>query len=80
MAIAQIRHWWRFASDAELAAALGGVLLLCAALSLLAERRRHRLARRGNIGWMPWTILFLVFAMTGTGLLTLALPVVMQGR
>lgn len=63
-----------------MAAALGGVLLLCAALSLLAERRRHRLARSGIIGWMPWTPLFLAFAMSGTGLLALALPVVMQGR
>jgi hypothetical protein len=55
------------------------MLLLCAALSLLAERRRHRLARRGSIGWVPWTPLFLAFAMTGTGLLALALPVVMRG-
>ena len=80
MLIQYLIHWWHFASDAELAATMGGVLLLCAALSLLAERRRYRTARRGGIGWVPWTPLFLAFAMTGTGLLALSLPVVMQGR
>lgn len=76
-----LMHWWRFASDAEVAAAVGAALLFCAVLTLLAERRRNRSTARGAAaGWMPWTPLFLAFAMMGVGLLALALPVVMQGR
>jgi hypothetical protein len=54
-----------FASDAELAMIAGLVALGFAALMSLAERRRVRRERIDRVGWVPWTGLFLVFAVIG---------------
>jgi hypothetical protein len=58
-----------FASDAELAMAGGLAFLVLAMLMSFAERRRVRRERIDRVGWVPWTGLFLVFAVIG---LTLA--------
>ena len=68
-----------FASDAELAAFWGGVFLLIALICMLMERRRYRRREINRVGWMPWTGLFLVFAVFGGGLLALSVPVILRG-
>ena len=68
-----------FASDAELAAFWGGLFLLLALICMLMERRRYRRREINRVGWMPWTGLFLVFAVFGGGLLALSVPVILRG-
>ncbi|MBY8333390.1 hypothetical protein [Qipengyuania pacifica] len=68
-----------FASDAELAAFWGGLFLLIALICMLMERRRSRRREINRVGWMPWTGLFLVFAVFGGGLLALSVPVILRG-
>lgn len=63
-----------FASDAELVALGGVVALLLAIVCLLMERRRARRAAIDRVGWVPWTGLFLMFAVVGGGLIALGLP------
>ena len=67
------------ASDAELAAFWGGTFLLIALICMLMERRRSRRREINRVGWMPWTGLFLVFAVFGGGLLALSVPVILRG-
>ena len=67
----------RFASNAEWLALWGLGLLLIALAALVMERRRHRRNRvdkLDNVGFMPWTGLFLLGAVTGGGLLAIAVP------
>ena len=54
-----------FASDAEVAIGAGAVFLALAAAMSFAERRRVRRERIDRVGWVPWTGLFLVFAVIG---------------
>ena len=68
-----------FASDAELAAFWGGLFLLIALICMLMERRRYRRREINRVGWMPWTGLFLIFAVFGGGLLALSVPVILRG-
>ena len=68
-----------FASDAELAAFWGGLFFLIALICMLMERRRSRRREINRVGWMPWTGLFLVFAVFGGGLLALSVPVILRG-
>lgn len=68
-----------FASDAELAAFWGGLFLLIALICMVMERRRSRRREINRVGWMPWTGLFLVFAVLGGGLLALSVPVILRG-
>ena len=68
-----------FASDAELATFWGGIFLLIALICMLMERRRSRRREINRVGWMPWTGLFLVFAVFGGGLLALSVPVILRG-
>jgi hypothetical protein len=68
-----------FASDAELAAFWGGIFLLIALICMLMERRRSKRREINRVGWMPWTGLFLVFAVFGGGLLALSVPVILRG-
>ncbi len=68
-----------FASDAELAALAGAGFLLLAALTSLAERRRVRRERIDRVGWVPWTGLFLTFAVIGCGLLGLGVLGLLKG-
>lgn len=66
-----------FASDAALAAYWGGACLLAALVCLIMERRRVKRTAINRVGWMPWTGLFLLFAVIGGGLLAMALPAVL---
>ncbi len=68
-----------FASDAELLALWGGGSLILALLCMLMEQRRMKRAQIDSIGWVPWTSLFLLFAVLGGGLLAVAVPALMQG-
>jgi len=68
-----------FASDAALAALCGGALLVLAALALAADWRRTRRKRIDAVGCVPWTACFLFFAISGVGLLTLAIQGWLRG-
>lgn len=68
-----------FASDAELLAIAGLASWLVAAFALVAERRRTKRARLDRVGLMPWTGIFLSFAVLGGGLLFLAMPALLGG-
>ena len=61
-----------FASDATLAGLAGGALLLVAALSVVAERRRLRRRHIDSVGFMPWTAVFFLTVFPGVTLLALA--------
>ncbi|MHA7819029.1 MAG: hypothetical protein ACX930_05220 [Erythrobacter sp.] len=69
-----------FASDAMLLALSGAACWVLAALCMLFEhlRVRHRSVERlEKVGFMPWTALFMGFAIIGGGCLAISLPVVL---
>ena len=66
-------HSLVFASDATLLALAGGALLVLALIALVADWRRARRKRIDAVGWVPWTFVFLVCAICGIGLLTMAI-------
>jgi hypothetical protein len=69
-------------SDAAQLAWTGAALWLVAGLAALMERRRNTrrdLARLEQVGWVPWTGLFLLTAMLGGGCLAMGLPAVLTG-
>lgn len=68
-----------FASEAEIVGLWGLALLVLAAASLIAERRRMKRARIDRIGWVPWTNVFMVSAIVGMGLLALAAKGILAG-
>lgn len=68
-----------FASDADILAMWGVAFLGLSAFTLIMDRRRNRRARIDRIGWMPWTGLFLTFAVIGGGLLAVAIPGILRG-
>ena len=68
-----------FASDADILALWGAGFLMLALFTLVMDRRRNRRARIDRIGWMPWTGLFLTFAVIGGGLLAVAIPGMLRG-
>lgn len=64
--------WMLFATDGDLLALWGGACLLVALVALAMDRRRHnrdRIAAADRVGWMPWTLIFLIGAMAGLGLI-----------
>lgn len=68
-----------FASEAEIVGLWGLALLMLAAASLIAERRRMKRARIDRIGWVPWTNVFMISAVVGMGLLALAAKGILSG-
>lgn len=69
-----------FASDAALLALAGLVCWAFAAVCLIMEQRRVRrrsLDRLEQVGWVPWTPLFLACAVIGGGFLAVSVPVVL---
>ena len=68
-----------FASEAEIVA-LWGLACLCAAIfALVMERRRSKRTSIDNVGWVPWTGVFLTFAVLGGALLVVSIPGVIRG-
>ena len=69
-----------FASDAMLLALAGAACWALAGVCLLAEHLRVRyrsVERLEKVGFMPWTALFMAFAIVGGGCLAISLPVVL---
>ena len=48
-------------------------------MALLMERKRSKRTSIDNVGWMPWTGLFLTFAVLGGALLVVSIPAVIKG-
>lgn len=74
--------FFTFASEAELVALAGAVFVALALFALLGERmrvRRKRLDRLDQVGWVPWTMIFMASAIIGGGLLALSLPAALFG-
>mgnify|MGYP006185968641 FL=1 len=72
----------RFAllSDAAQLAIAGGLFWAFAAFAAVMDRRRTRtrdLSRLEQVGWVPWTGLFVGAAIIGGGCLAMSLPVVL---
>ena len=68
------------ASDAEQLATVGGMFWVLAAVCLLLERwreKRRSVEQLERVGFMPWTNLFVAFAIMGGGCLAMSLPVVL---
>ncbi len=63
-----------FASDAELLAVAGALMLAIAALALAMDGRRVRRREINRVGWVPWTGVFLACMIIGGGMLALAIP------
>ena len=74
-----VMHFLTFASEAEIVGLWGITFLLLALVALLGERRRMKRARFDGIGWVPWTPLFLTFAVVGGGLLVLSVKGIIAG-
>ena len=69
-------------SDAAQLAVVGGSFWVLAGLFALMERRRSKrrdLGRLEQVGWVPWTTLFVLAAILGGGMLALGLPVALKG-
>ena len=64
-----------FASDAALLAFAGFACLAVAGFALVMDRRRGKRGRLDAVGWMPWLPLFIAFGVSGAGMLSLGLPV-----
>lgn len=71
---------WAFASDAERLCAVGAGCWLLAGVAAVMDWRRGKsraLDRLEQVGWVPWTGVFMTAAMIGGGCLATGLPVVM---
>ena len=72
-------HELIFLSDAGRVALLGAGFILLALVAMVAERRRGKRARIDRVGRMPWLTIFLAAAVIGGGLLSMAIPALLQG-
>ncbi|MET4131463.1 hypothetical protein ABIE62_000575 [Porphyrobacter sp. MBR-155] len=66
-------------SDAGQLAIIGGLFWVFAGFAAVMERRRSKrrdVGRLEQVGWVPWTGLFVGAAMIGGGCLAMSLPVV----
>ena len=80
--LSSLPEWLVFASDATLVALCGAAFILAALVALALDRRRHNRDRIGapdRVGWVPWTLLFLICGVIGAGLLAASLPGVVGG-
>ncbi len=76
----EIYQYVTFAGEAEQLAMAGAACWLVALLALLADRRRHARRELYGVGWMPWTGIFLSFAVLGGGLLFMAMPALLGSQ
>lgn len=73
---------WALASDAMRITVIGVGFWLFALWALVMELRRNKtrsIERLENVGWVPWTPIFLTCAMIGGGCLVMGLPVLFAG-
>lgn len=80
--LSRLPEWLVFASDAMLVALTGAGFIMAALAALAMDRRRHNRDRLGapdRVGWMPWTMVFLICGVIGAGLLAASLPGVFAG-
>ncbi|MGX7894842.1 hypothetical protein [Tsuneonella sp. HG222] len=68
-----------FASQAKVLALWGGMLVALAAVATIMERRRIKRRTIDQVGWIPWTAIFLTCAVLGAGLLAVAVPALLRG-
>ena len=71
-----------FASEADMVALTGAAFLAFALVALTADKlrsRRERINKLDQVGWVPWTAVFLGCAIIGGGLLALSLPTALFG-
>ncbi|MEP0191487.1 MAG: hypothetical protein ABJ311_08330 [Erythrobacter sp.] len=67
-------------SDAVILALVGAGFMLLAVFFSLMERRRNKsrpIENLEQVGWVPWTPLFVASMMIGGGCLAMSLPVVL---
>lgn len=74
-----MRAFLTFASEADIVAMWGAASIVLAVAALAMERRRAKRTRIDNVGWMPWTGIFLTFAVLGGALLVVSIPGVLRG-
>ncbi|MGY6635812.1 MAG: hypothetical protein ACXIUO_01615 [Erythrobacter sp.] len=60
---------------AVVGAGLWGLAGLCGVMDYRRGKKRD-VARLEQVGWVPWTALFMAFAVIGGGLLAMSLPAV----
>lgn len=68
--------WLLFASDADRLMLWGAAFVIVALVALAMDRRRHnrdRILAADRVGWVPWTMIFLIGAVLGLGLFAVAL-------
>ena len=75
----QIRNYLTFASDAEWVAMIGAAFLGLSIVALFAERSRVRRNRIEQVGFMPWTAVFLGSALIGSSLVLMGLTGILRG-
>ncbi len=81
-AMMEFVHDLLFASDALILALVGAALMVFAGFASWMDRRRSKerpIDQLERVGWVPWTSLFVLSAIMGMGLLTLSLPVLLNG-
>lgn len=69
---------WTFASDAERLSMLGAGCLTLALVALAMDRKRTKRRELTRVGWVPWTAVFLGLAITGGGMLAMAIPALLR--
>ena len=74
-----MKQFLTFASEADIVALWGAASLLLALGALLMERRRMARTSIDQVGWVPWTGIFLTLAVLGGALLVVSIPGVIRG-
>ncbi len=73
-----LSHFALLSEAGQLAVVGAGLWVLAGFCGVMDHRRakRRNVARLEQVGWVPWTALFMAFAIIGGGLLALSLPAV----
>ncbi|OZA92892.1 MAG: hypothetical protein B7X57_06795 [Erythrobacter sp. 34-65-8] len=68
-----------FASEAKLLAAAGLGCWLLAAIAVVAEKRRNARPSLDQVGWVPWTGIFLAATLCGAMFILFGVKAILQG-
>lgn len=74
-----IHQFLAFASDADQLAVFGAACWVVAGAALIADRRRQKRRDLNQVGWVPWTGVFLVAATVGAVFLALGSKAILAG-